>query len=192
MARQAEMEDYEYVLDESATIAFWMDQDSHIGGTLSTQDPAVMSQIDMAERPAKSIAKVRKYLPVYNWREQLLKVVAKYQRSIVVGDTGSGITTQLPQYHHEAGYTKDHSKNGCTQARHVPAMLVSGIVADEMGLRVGDAIGYLIWFEDCTSPKTVIKYMTDRMLLRKHMSEPNLAGYVTMLIDEAHKRRYLS
>ncbi|MBW0530860.1 hypothetical protein O181_070575 [Austropuccinia psidii MF-1] len=188
MDRQAEVEDYEYVLDESATIAFLMDQDSRIGGTLSAKDAALMAQIDAAERRAKSIEEVRKSLPVYDWRDQLLKAVAEYQVLIVVGETGSGKTTQLPQYLHEAGYTKDGGKIGCTQPRRVAAMSVAARVADEMGVRVGDAVGYSIRFEDCTSPKTVIKYMTDGMLLREFMTEPDLAGYAAMIIDEAHER----
>ncbi|MBW0561604.1 hypothetical protein O181_101319 [Austropuccinia psidii MF-1] len=169
------MEDYDDVLYESTTIAFWMDQDGRIGGTLGAQHPAVMAQMDTAEHPAKLFFKVRKSLPVYNWRDRLLKVIAKYEGTIVVGDTGSGITSQLSQYDHQAACTKNRSNICSTQARHVPAMWVSGRVADEMGLRVGDAIGYSIRFEDCTSPKTVIKYMIDGMLLREHMSKPDLA-----------------
>ena len=122
------------------------------------------------------------------WREKLLQAVAEYQVLIVVGETGSGKTTQLPQYLHEAGYTKDGGKIGCTQPRRVAAMSVAARVADEMGVRVGDAVGYSIRFEDCTSPKTVIKYMTDGMLLREFMTEPDLAGYSAMIIDEAHER----
>lgn len=67
-------------------------------------------------------------------------------------------------------------------------MSVAARVAEEMGVRVGDAVGYSIRFEDCTSPKTVIKYMTDGMLLREFMTEPDLAGYNAMIIDEAHER----
>ncbi|KAG0150240.1 hypothetical protein CROQUDRAFT_58456 [Cronartium quercuum f. sp. fusiforme G11] len=182
------VEDYEFVFDESATISFLMDKDSRIGGTLSAKDAALQAQIDAAERRAKSIDEVRKSLPVYEWRERLLEAVAEYQVLIVVGETGSGKTTQLPQYLHEAGYTKDGGKIGCTQPRRVAAMSVAARVAEEMGVRVGDAVGYSIRFEDCTSPKTVIKYMTDGMLLREFMTEPDLAGYNAMIIDEAHER----
>ncbi|EFP77773.2 hypothetical protein PGT21_014816 [Puccinia graminis f. sp. tritici] len=188
MDRSVQVEDYDYVFDESATIAFLVDQDSRIGGTLSAKDAALQAQIDAAERRAKSIDEVRKSLPVYEWREKLLQAVSEYQVLIVVGETGSGKTTQLPQYLHEAGYTKDGGKIGCTQPRRVAAMSVAARVADEMGVRVGDAVGYSIRFEDCTSPKTVIKYMTDGMLLREFMTEPDLAGYSAMIIDEAHER----
>ncbi|KNZ46488.1 adenosinetriphosphatase [Puccinia sorghi] len=187
MDRSAQVEDYEYVFDQSTTIAFLVDQDSRIGGTLRCVAYLIMSS-SFNSFEAKSIDEVRKSLPVYEWREKLLQAVSEYQVLIVVGETGSGKTTQLPQYLHEAGYTKDGGKIGCTQPRRVAAMSVAARVADEMGVRVGDAVGYSIRFEDCTSPKTVIKYMTDGMLLREFMTEPDLAGYSAMIIDEAHER----
>jgi len=66
---------------------------------------------------------------------------------------------------------------GCTQPRRVAAMSVSARVAEEMGKKLGNEVGYSIRFEDCTSERTVIKYMTDGMLLREFLSEPDLAGY---------------
>jgi pre-mRNA-splicing factor ATP-dependent RNA helicase DHX16 len=84
--------------------------------------------------------------------------VEEYQVLIIVGETGSGKTTQLPQYLHEAGYTKEGKKVGCTQPRRVAAMSVAARVSEEMGVRLGAEVGYSIRFEDCTSDKTVIKY----------------------------------
>jgi pre-mRNA-splicing factor ATP-dependent RNA helicase DHX16 len=107
---------------------------------------------------------------------------------IVVAETGSGKTTQLPQYLHEAGYTAGGQKVGCTQPRRVAAMSVAARVAEEMGSKVGHEVGYSIRFEDCTSDRTVIKYMTDGMLLREFLTEPDLAGYSALIIDEAHER----
>lgn len=112
----------------------------------------------------------------------------KYQVLIIEGETGSGKTTQLPQYLHEAGYTKGGKKVGCTQPRRVAAMSVAARVAEEMGVRLGNEVGYSIRFEDCTGDKTVIKYMTDGMLLREFLTEPDLGGYSCMVIDEAHER----
>ena len=107
---------------------------------------------------------------------------------IVVAETGSGKTTQLPQYLHEAGYTANGQKVGCTQPRRVAAMSVAARVAEEMGTKVGYEVGYSIRFEDCTSDKTIIlKYMTDGMLLREFLTEPDLAGYSALIIDEAHE-----
>jgi pre-mRNA-splicing factor ATP-dependent RNA helicase DHX16 len=84
---------------------------------------------------------------------------------IVIGETGSGKTTQITQYLHEAGFTK-RGKIGCTQPRRVAAMSVAKRVCEEMDVVLGQEVGYSIRFEDFTSNKTVIKYMTDGMLLR--------------------------
>ena len=105
-----------------------------------------------------------------------------------MAETGSGKTTQLPQYLYEAGYCKDNLRVGCTQPRRVAAMSVAARVAEEVGSRLGDKVGYSIRFEDCTSDKTVLKYMTDGMLLREFLTEPDLAGYSALIIDEAHER----
>ncbi len=95
---------------------------------------------------------------------------------IIEGETGSGKTTQVPQYLVEAGYGK-LGKIGCTQPRRVAAMSVAARVATEMGVKLGHEVGYSIRFEDCTSDKTVLKYMTDGMLLREFLGEPDLASY---------------
>ncbi|EGR31544.1 hypothetical protein IMG5_107640 [Ichthyophthirius multifiliis] len=79
-------------------------------------------------------------------------------------------------------------KIGCTQPRRVAAMSVASRVSQEMGTKLGNDVGYSIRFEDCTSEKTIIKYMTDGMLLREFMMEPDLKTYSVMIIDEAHER----
>lgn len=107
---------------------------------------------------------------------------------IVEGETGSGKTTQIPQYLHEAGFTAGGKKIGCTQPRRVAAMSVSARVAVEMSVKLGNEVGYSIRFEDCTSERTVLKYMTDGTLHREFLSEPDLASYSVMIIDEAHER----
>ncbi|KAI5314315.1 hypothetical protein L3X38_043491 [Prunus dulcis] len=130
----------------------------------------------------------RKTLPIYTFRERLLQDVEKNQVLIIVGETGSGKTTQIPQYLHEAGYTKGGKKIGCTQPRRIAAMSVAARVSQEMGVKLGHAVGYSIRFEDCTSEKTVLKYMTDGMLLREFLVEPDLASYSVVMVDEAHER----
>jgi pre-mRNA-splicing factor ATP-dependent RNA helicase DHX16 len=137
---------------------------------------------------AKSIDETRKSLPIYQFREDILQAIQDHQVLIVVAETGSGKTTQLPQYLHEAGYTAGGMKVGCTQPRRVAAMSVAARVAEEMGTKVGYEVGYSIRFEDATSDKTVLKYMTDGMLLREFLTEPDLAGYSALIIDEAHER----
>jgi len=129
----------------------------------------------------------RESLPIFPFREELLQAIAAYKVLVVVGETGSGKTTQLPQYLHEAGYTK-RGKIGCTQPRRVAAMSVADRVSKEMKVKLGSEVGYSIRFEDCTCEKTVIKYMTDGMLLREFLNEPDLASYSVIIIDEAHER----
>ena len=130
----------------------------------------------------------RQSLPIYAFRDELLEAIAEHQVLVVVAETGSGKTTQLPQYLHEAGYTKGGMKVGCTQPRRVAAMSVAARVADEMGTRLGQEVGYSIRFEDMTSDKTVLKYMTDGMLLREFLTDPELSTYSALVIDEAHER----
>ncbi|CAF90919.1 unnamed protein product, partial [Tetraodon nigroviridis] len=106
---------------------------------------------------------------------------------IVIGETGSGKTTQITQYLAEAGYT-GRGKIGCTQPRRVAAMSVAKRVSEEYGCCLGQEVGYTIRFEDCTSPETVIKYMTDGMLLRECLIDSELGQYAIIMLDEAHER----
>jgi len=126
-------------------------------------------------------------LPVFPYREEFLAAVKEHKILILVGETGSGKTTQIPQFLHEVGYS-ELGKIGCTQPRRVAAMSVAARVATEMNVRLGYEVGYSIQFENCTSPKTVIQYMTDGMLLREILTEPDLAAYSCLVIDEAHER----
>merc|ERR1719343_756861 len=139
------------------------------------------------QRDADKLQRDRKSLPVYQYREGLLQAVRDYQVLIVVGETGSGKTTQIPQYLHEVGYTKI-GKIGCTQPRRVAAMSVAARVAKEMGCKLGHEVGYNIRFEDCTTDRTIIEYMTDGMLLRSFLNEPDMASFSVMIVDEAHER----
>jgi len=124
---------------------------------------------------------------MFPFRDDLLAAVRDNQVLVIVAETGSGKTTQIPQYLHEIGYTK-FGKIGITQPRRVAAMSVAARVADEVGCKLGHEVGYSIRFEDCTSDKTLIKYMTDGMLLREFLSEPDLKGYTCLMVDEAHER----
>lgn len=182
--------EYDYVFDEAQQLQ-WQ-QDVIVRGGLAQMETAqerlMAQQLMAAERKAKSIEEKRKSLPVYQYRDIFLKAVADHQVLIVVGETGSGKTTQLPQYLHEGGYTKNGQKVGCTQPRRVAAMSVAARVAEEMGVKVGNEVGYSIRFEDQTTDKTVLKYMTDGMLLREFLTDPELAGYSALMIDEAHER----
>jgi pre-mRNA-splicing factor ATP-dependent RNA helicase DHX16 len=181
--------DYSYVFDDSQKINFIQAATLAAEGTPMTKEKREMQQmLNAAEQKAKSIEATRKSLPVYQYREQIIQAVHDHQVLIIVGETGSGKTTQLPQYLHEAGYTQNGMKIGCTQPRRVAAMSVAARVADEMGKRLGNEVGYAIRFEDNTSDKTVLKYMTDGMLLRELLTDPELSQYSALMIDEAHER----
>lgn len=107
---------------------------------------------------------------------------------IVVGSTGCGKSTQVPQYLHECGWTSAAFQVCCTQPRRVAATSVAERVAVEMGCRVGDEVSYSIRFEDNTSDRTKIKYLTDGMLIREMMADPLLSRYSVVMVDEAHER----
>ena len=107
---------------------------------------------------------------------------------VLVGETGSGKTTQIPQFVVDAGYTRDGKMVACTQPRRVAAMSVANRVADEMDVRIGAQVGYTIRFEDKTSDATLLKYLTDGMLLREAMTDPLLSRYSVIILDEAHER----
>lgn len=180
--------EYDYVLDQEQGIKFLMDTRlPGEGKGLTKEERFLASQIDAAESKALSMEQTRKSLPIYAYRTQFLEALAQFQILVIVGETGSGKTTQLPQYLHEAGYTKS-GKVGCTQPRRVAAMSVAQRVSEEMGVKLGNEVGYSIRFENQTSDKTQLIYMTDGMLMRELMTDPSLSEYSAIMIDEAHER----
>ncbi|KAM7222290.1 P-loop containing nucleoside triphosphate hydrolase protein [Rhypophila decipiens] len=136
---------------------------------------------------SKTLKEQREFLPAFAVREDLLRVIRDNQVVIVVGETGSGKTTQLTQFLYEDGYGRT-GMIGCTQPRRVAAMSVAKRVAEEMEVKLGTTVGYAIRFEDCTSKETVIKYMTDGVLLRESLNEGDLDRYSCVIMDEAHER----
>ncbi|KAK3842037.1 MAG: P-loop containing nucleoside triphosphate hydrolase protein [Linnemannia gamsii] len=134
-----------------------------------------------------SMQQQRESLPIFKLRTQLVNAVRDNQVLVVVGDTGSGKTTQMTQYLAEEGFTAN-GRIGCTQPRRVAAMSVAKRVAEEVGCRLGQEVGYTIRFEDCTSPETKIKYMTDGMLMRECLVDMTMSQYSVIILDEAHER----
>jgi len=148
----------------------------------------------------KSIRQQREYLPVFTVKDELLNVIRENTCVVIVGATGSGKTTQLTQYLMEAGYA-EFGLIGCTQPRRVAAMSVAKRVCEEVAAGVeekekaltekdalGGKVGYAIRFEDCTTEHTLIKYMTDGVLLRESLNDPDLNKYSAIVMDEAHER----
>ncbi|KAF3905528.1 hypothetical protein AA313_de0202395 [Arthrobotrys entomopaga] len=136
---------------------------------------------------SRTLREQREYLPAFAVREELLRVIRDNQVIIVIGETGSGKTTQLTQFLYEDGYGK-LGMIGCTQPRRVAAMSVAKRVSEEMEVKLGSTVGYAIRFEDCTSDETIIKYMTDGVLLRESLVDPSLEKYSCIIMDEAHER----
>uniref|UniRef100_A0AAY4E908 RNA helicase n=1 Tax=Denticeps clupeoides TaxID=299321 RepID=A0AAY4E908_9TELE len=125
----------------------------------------------------------RRRLPIYQARSQLID-------SCVVsstGETGSGKTTQIPQYLYEAGIGRQ-GMVAITQPRRVAAISLAGRVAEERNSPLGKLVGYTVRFEDVTSPDTKLKFMTDGMLLREAIGDPLLLRYAVVVLDEAHER----
>lgn len=135
-----------------------------------------------------SLYKPAALLPIARHRRNLLYLVETYPVTIVVGHTGSGKTTQLPQYLDQAGWGADGKAIAVTQPRRVAATTVATRVAEEMRCKVGEEVGYSIRFEDQTSASTKIKFLTDGMLLREALVDPLLSRYSVIMVDEAHER----
>lgn len=135
-----------------------------------------------------SILEKRRQLPVYEFKEQFEEKIKNNQIVIVEGETGSGKTTQIPQFLLPLFAQPGKKAVACTQPRRVAAMSIAKRVSEEMDVEMGVEVGYTIRFEDCSTPNTVLKFLTDGMLLREAMHDPDMNNYSCIVIDEAHER----
>ncbi len=126
-------------------------------------------------------------LPISARAGEIVDLIGAQQVIVLAGETGSGKTTQIPKMCLAAGRGRA-GKIACTQPRRVAALSVSRRVAEELGVEWGGAVGCKIRFDDRTSRDTVIKFMTDGMLLAEVQSDPLLRDYDTIILDEAHER----
>lgn len=136
-------------------------------------------------------------LPISKFKNHILYALEKFTTVIIISETGSGKSTQIPQYLYHAGWTTSNNCNdcnniyrgiACTQPRRMAVISVASRVAEEMGCLLGNEVGYSIRFDQKTSPKTVIKYCTDGILLRETLTDPLLSSYSVIIIDEVHER----
>eukprot|EP00644_Phytophthora_capsici_P008597 jgi/Phyca11/111763/e_gw1.20.17.1 len=185
--------------------AFWRP-----GATLPGADAEAEAARDLpkdAEVPAVqfnplhglSLRAQRARLPVSKHRDEILYAVETHATTVLLGATGSGKTTQVPQYLLEAGWATPRSRRAgnnvrnrvivCTQPRRVAAVTIAERVAQEMGCQVGEEVGYAVRFEEkCDPERTKIKFVTDGLLLRETMRDPLLSRYSVVMLDEAHER----
>ena len=126
-------------------------------------------------------------LPISRRRNDILAAMREHQVIVVVGETGSGKTTQLPKMAMElAGEAR--GRVGCTQPRRLAAASVSRRVAEELNCDLGGLVGYQVRFEEKVGPDTRLKFMTDGILLAETQHDPDLRQYHTLILDEAHER----
>jgi ATP-dependent helicase HrpA len=129
-----------------------------------------------------------KDLPVVEHREEIIAAVRQHQVVVVVSETGSGKTTQLPKMVAEALGDDARGRIGCTQPRRIAAASVSRRVAEELKVPLGGLVGYQVRFEERLSTATRIKFMTDGILLAETQGDRNLKQYAALILDEAHER----
>ncbi|KAM9961402.1 hypothetical protein ACTFIR_004247 [Dictyostelium discoideum] len=145
------------------------------------------NQLEIPKEIPKEIKLQKESLPVFTAKDALLKNFKEHSTVIIISETGTGKTTQIPQYLYENGY-KDNGIIAITQPRRVAAVSISKRVSQEMGVELGDQVGYCVRFDDKTNEKTKLKYMTDGMLVREAMLDSSLSKYSVIILDEAHER----
>ncbi|KAH8389917.1 hypothetical protein KR200_003947 [Drosophila serrata] len=161
-----------------------------LGGFVPNKQPPTMNPLTNKpySQRYQNLYKKRISLPVFEYQADFMRLLSQHQCIVLVGETGSGKTTQIPQWCVDFAVSKGRKGVSCTQPRRVAAMSVAQRVSEEMDVNLGEEVGYSIRFEDCSSAKTLLKYMTDGMLLREAMSDPMLEQYQVILLDEAHER----
>lgn len=151
---------------------------------------------ESAAVPAGSGPEDMDQLPIAQYRSKLVEAILSQPVTVVVGETGSGKSTQLPQFlsealHKKSGDGADGRRPGCivcTQPRRVAAVTIAKRVAAERRCKIGQEVGYSIRFDDCSSVSTRIKFVTDGVLLREALTDSNLSRYSVVILDEAHER----
>ena len=149
------------------------------------QAPLTAEQVEARKRSVPNIAYPD--LPVSARRDEIARAIRDNQVVVVAGETGSGKTTQLPKICLELGRGTS-AMIGHTQPRRIAARAVADRLAHELGVDLGAQIGYQVRFTEEVSPGTLVKLMTDGILLAEIQSDPELARYDTIIIDEAHER----
>jgi len=140
-----------------------------------------------ARAEAKPAITLDESLPITARADEIVELIRKHQVVVIAGETGSGKTTQLPKLCLAAG-RGEAGMIGCTQPRRLAARSVARRVAEELGTGLGDQVGFQVRFTDQVSDRTLVKFMTDGILLAETQGDPWLSAYDTIIIDEAHER----
>jgi len=126
-------------------------------------------------------------LPIHEAKDYILSQLPKKKILIIIGDTGSGKTTQIAQFIHEK-FNSKYLYIACTQPRRIAAMTISLRVSKETNTPLGELVGFSVRFENCYSTRTKIKFLTEGVLLREISNDPLITKYTIFIIDEAHER----
>ncbi|GAA6038833.1 hypothetical protein JCM8097_002918 [Rhodosporidiobolus ruineniae] len=141
-----------------------------------------------AREEAARLLAGRKELPVYGAKDEILKGIEENDTVIVLGETGSGKTTQIPHFLLRSTVPCEQPRVVCTQPRRVAAISLANRVAAEVGTHVGGLVGYTVRFDDRSSRGTRLKYATDGALLAEMLGDRDLDAYDVVILDEAHER----
>lgn len=142
----------------------------------------------LRKQEAVRLRAARMQLPIWDGQAAILAAVAAHDTVIILGETGSGKTTQLPQFLLQSSIPVAQPRIAVTQPRRVAAMSLATRVAAEVGSPLGGLVGYTVRFADRTTNKTRLKYMTDGTLLAEMLGDKDLNGYDVIVLDEAHER----
>ena len=159
------------------------------------EGPIIDKHIDKyrLREKASQLLKTRSTLPVYQNKNEIMKYLTTNPVTILIGETGSGKSTQIPQFLLDwLVKERKHGSIAVTQPRRVAAINLATRVAQEHGCNIGDTVGYSVRFDNTTSTRTRLKYLTDGMLLRELMMNRELKEYNVVVIDEAHERTVLT
>ncbi|KAG5372845.1 putative ATP-dependent RNA helicase DHR2 [Yarrowia sp. C11] len=164
-------------------VNFYSDSDE------SDSDDSAPASFGDRKKLAAKLLVTRKTLQIYKSRHELMEHVLSNKVTVLIGETGSGKSTQLPQFLLESS---PDEKIAITQPRRVAAISLAKRVSEEYGCTLGKEVGYTVRFQNSSGPSTKIKYLTDGMLLRELMLDNDLNKYSTIILDEAHERTVLT
>lgn len=162
------------------------DDDDDYGGSLFNVGNKT-SRASLREQ-AQRLLESRQSLPIYLHKDKIVDYVTRNQVTVIIGETGSGKSTQIPQFL----MPLNKKRIAVTQPRRVAAASLAARVSEEHGCVLGQEIGYQVRFSNVTSPSTKVNYLTDGMLIRELMLDATLSKYTTIVIDEAHERTVLT